>query len=138
MKKLFILTAVLTLYSTVYSQINFKTGSSSIDDNLNIINNKANLDISNFKTEMNATFGVPIKEIETMLGTKDVVPGDVYFTLELAKSTKKTAKEVFDIFLPLNGNLGWAIVLSKLGFRLNTKEYHDFQDIVKNYALKLK
>ena len=84
MKNIFALVLIIAANSLA-AQVEFKTGNTEFDADLNQINASAKLDMPAFKADLTATFGVTPKNIEYMVSI-NMEPGEMYIALEISSA----------------------------------------------------
>lgn len=118
------------------AQINFNTGSTELDADLNSINVSAKSDLGLFKKELSADFNVSIKEIDYMFSL-NLEPGDVYMSLELGKISNTKPTDVADKYVA-NKSKGWGAMAKELGIKPGSAEFHELKQSTKNKKSKNK
>lgn len=121
MKNLFVL--MLAMISLGLSaQVQFNTGDSELDSDLNVINTNAKADLPAFKADLTATFGVSIKNVDYMLSIK-MEPAEIYLALEISVAVNKPIETVVDTY-EANRDKGWGYIAQQLGIKPGSAEFH--------------
>jgi len=135
MKQLIQTLCCLFLVANLAAQKNFqlsaKSGDTELDASLDEINVKAKLDVPFFKNDMKVEFGVSDQKLDDMLISLNMSPADVYMTLEMAKSTKKSEDEVLKVY-NINKTKGWGAIAKEMGIKPGSPEFHALKGKAKN------
>ncbi len=121
MKKIFVL-LLSTLSLGLSAQIDFKTGDVELDADLNSINANAKTDLTAFKADLTASFGVSTKNVDYMLSI-NMEPAEIYFALEISVAVNKPIETVVDTY-EANRDKGWGFIAQELGIKPGSPEFH--------------
>jgi hypothetical protein len=121
MKKIFVL-LLSTLSLGLSAQIDFKTGDVELDADLNSINVNAKTDLTAFKADLTASFGVSTKNVDYMLSI-NMEPAEIYFALEISVAVNKPIETVVDTY-EANRDKGWGFIAQELGIKPGSPEFH--------------
>lgn len=120
MKNVFLLLFVFAA-NISFGQISFKTGDTSFDAELNVINKEAKSDLSLFKTDMSAEFSVSVPKIESLL--KVMQPAEALLTLKISKISKQPLDIVTKSY-KTNKDKGWGYIAKEMGIKPGSAEFH--------------
>lgn len=130
MLSLLILTILLVVHTVsaanASSPYNPKTGDARFDANLRSVNTQAHHDMGAFAAKMNTTYGVSRAEIDIMMHTHRMSPGDVYMTYRLSRLTGKPVEAVLGTFKD-NPGRGWGVIAKRLGIKPGSREFHQLK-----------
>jgi len=104
------------------AQISFNTGDVDFDADLNIINTSAKTDLTTFKADLTATFGVSTKNIDYMFSI-NMEPGEIYLALEISVSVDKPIETVVETY-EANRDKGWGYIAQQMGIKPGSPEFH--------------
>ncbi len=122
--KTLIYSALLLLCSCfVHAQFDFKSGSLELDADLNSINANAKLDLGAFKTQLGVEYNVEKKKIDYMSTTLKMQPAEIYFALEIGKTSNKPIDDVLIIYQKEKTN-GWGNIAKQAGIKPGSPEFH--------------
>ena len=121
MKNIFALVLIIAANSLA-AQVEFKTGNTEFDADLNQINASAKLDMPAFKADLTATFGVTPKNIEYMVSI-NMEPGEMYIALEISSAVNKPIESVIDTY-EANRDKGWGFIAKEMGIKPGSPEFH--------------
>lgn len=122
MKKLLSISILLITSLSLNAQISFKTGDAELDADLTSINTSAKADLTTFKTDLISTYGVSQKNLDYMFSI-NMEPGEIYFALEISKSTNQPIEKVIDTY-EANRDKGWGYVAQEMGIKPGSPEFH--------------
>lgn len=125
---------ILSLTFQLSAQINFNSGSTELDADLNSINVSAKADLSLFKKDLSAEFSVSLKDIDYMFSL-NLEPGDVYMSLELGKISNTKPAEVAETYKKNKGK-GWGAMAKELGIKPGSPEFHQLKNDSKSKKSK--
>lgn len=121
MKTIF-LTLIAFASIHVGAQVTFNTGDVDFDANLNIINTSAKSDLTGFKTDLTATFGVSTKNIDYMFSI-NMEPGEIYLALEISTAVNKPIETVVASY-EANKDKGWGYIAQQMGIKPGSEAFH--------------
>lgn len=125
MKQLLFIALIAVAPTIINAQIQFNTGSSDLDADLNIINSDAKKDITSFKADLSVSFGVSVKKIDYMSSLK-MEPGEIYLALEIAKISKRSVDDVIECYKN-NKSKGWGYIAKEMGIKPGSAEFHQLK-----------
>lgn len=103
------------------AQIQFKTGDSGLDAELNTANKEANADLPAFKSKLSVDFGLGIPKINEMLEFMN--PAEILLSARM--------KEILGIEIDVvigsyktNKEKGWGAIAKDLGIKPGSPEFH--------------
>jgi len=123
MKRFFYFLIFTFLYVTTFAQIAFKSGSVELDSDLNSINADAKLDFGAFKTQLKLGYNIDDKKIDYMSTSLKMEPAEIYFALEIGKTTNKPIDDVLVIYQKEKKN-GWGNIAKQAGIKPGSPEFH--------------
>jgi len=135
MKKIIYSLICSILYLTSYAQIDFKSGSLELDRDLNSINTDAKLDLGAFKMQLKTGYNVDDKKIDYMSTKLKMEPAEIYFALEIGKTTNKPIDEVLVIYQKEKKN-GWGNISKQAGIKPGSPEFHAMKSHASGKAKK--
>ncbi|MGZ3866420.1 MAG: hypothetical protein ACXVC6_02055 [Bacteroidia bacterium] len=128
-KSLFILALlVINLVHAQEIKFNPKTGDVEMDGFLTQINNEAKKDLSAFTGQVANKFNVAKNDIDKLL--KDMAPGDVYMSAQVADIIKKPVTEVSTTYTK-NKSKGWGEIAKEMGIKPGSAEFHQLKKSMK-------
>lgn len=133
--KLTLLSSTLFIALGVNAQITFNTGDVDFDADLNIINTSAKNDLSLFKTDLTATFGVSTKNIDYMFSI-NMEPGEIYLALEISASVNRPIEVVIETY-EAHRDKGWGYIAQQLGIKPGSEAFHALKGKSKSHKDKV-
>jgi len=126
MKRIF---STLLLFSTFFvnSQVVFSTGSAQFDADLNIINTRGADDFVSFRQDLSVSFGISVKKIDYMRTQLNMVPGEIYLSLEIARVSRKHIDDILVIYKK-DGGKGWGYIAKQAGIKPGSAEFHQMKN----------
>jgi len=121
MKTILFFSIILTTLN-LNAQITFNTGDVDFDANLNIINTSAKGDLTGFKADLTATFGVSTKNIDYMFSI-NMEPGEIYLALEISTAVNQPIETVIETY-EANKDKGWGYIAQQLGIKPGSDAFH--------------
>ncbi|MDD2318424.1 MAG: hypothetical protein PHO83_00050 [Geobacteraceae bacterium] len=88
-------------------------------DNLNV---QAQADLPGFSARISAQFGVPLPQVQTVLGTV-AVPADAFMVFQLGQMANRTPDAVLATYRANRGR-GWGVIAKNLGIKPGSAEFH--------------
>ena len=137
MKKILVSTSLVCLSMLAIAQFPFKTGSVELDADLNRINTEAKLDFSAFKSELSVSFNIEAKRIEYFRTTVKMEPAEIFFALQIARISNKSADDVVNVYTD-NKDKGWGYIAKQMGIKPGSPEFHQLKEKTKNKGSKKK
>ncbi len=133
MKKMLLPLLIVTLFvvqaisaADVLTPYNPRTGDARFDANLREVNNQALRDKDAFAARMNTTYSASRSEIDLMMQTHKMSPGDVYMAYRLSRVTGKPVEKVVGAFKD-NPGRGWGVIAKRLGIKPGSREFHELK-----------
>lgn len=130
MKKAFLILSAF-LCQLVYAQeikFNPKTGDVEMDGFLKEVNNEALKDIKTFTNNVSTKFNILKADVEKLL--KDLAPGDVYMSAQVANVITKPVTEVSTAYMK-NKEKGWGAIAKEMGIKPGSAEFHKLKKSMK-------
>lgn len=122
MKYLFLFIFTCSFY-IASAQMAFNTGSEQLDSDLHSINAQARLDLSHFKKEMHMLYNVSEKKLNYMSVSLGMIPGEIYFSLEISKIARISLDRVLMVYRTYKSK-GWGVIVKELGIKPGSAEFH--------------
>ena len=107
--------------SFVNGQINFRTGDSNLDAELNVSNTEAERDLPLFKKNLTLEFGVSAPKIESLL--KIMKPAEALLAIRISTISKKSLDLVMQTY-KVNKDKGWGYIAKQMGIKPGSPEFH--------------
>jgi hypothetical protein len=129
MKKILIV-LLLGWTTLTWSQASFKpnTGDPEMDNFLHQVNDDAKKDAGAFTGMVTNKFNIAKSDIEKLL--KDMAPGDVYMSAEVAAIVGKPVTEVASTYNK-NKDKGWGAIAKEMGIKPGSPEFHKLKQSMK-------
>ncbi|WP_370480316.1 hypothetical protein [Tamlana flava] len=108
------------------AQISFNSGSAQLDSDLKAINTQASLNLSLFNKEMHVSYHVSEKKLNYMSVSLGMIPGEIYFSLEISKIAKVSLDRVLTIYKN-HKSRGWGVIAKELGIKPGSVEFHQLK-----------
>ena len=137
MKKIGLLSLAIIMFSTVFAQITFKSGSTQLDTDLNTINTSAKLDFGKFKTNIRLSYNTSENKINYMSTTIKMQPADIYMAFEISRISKRPIDDVIVVYKN-NKSKGWGYMAKQLGIKPGSAEFHALKGDASGKAKKNK
>ena len=137
MKKIGLLSLAIIMFSTVFAQITFKSGSAQLDNDLNTINTSAKLDFGKFKTNIRLSYNTSENKINYMSTTIKMQPADIYMAFEISRISKRPIDDVIVVYKN-NKSKGWGYMAKQLGIKPGSAEFHALKGDASGKAKKNK
>jgi len=137
MKKIGLLSLAIIMFSTVFAQITFKSGSTQLDNDLNTINTSAKLDFGKFKTNIRLSYNTSENKINYMSTTIKMQPADIYMAFEISRISKRPIDDVIVVYKN-NKSKGWGYMAKQLGIKPGSAEFHALKGDASGKAKKNK
>ncbi len=125
------------MFSTVFAQIAFKSGSTQLDNDLNTINTSAKLDFGKFKTNIRLSYNTSENKINYMSTTIKMQPADIYMAFEISRISKRPIDDVIVVYKN-NKSKGWGYMAKQLGIKPGSAEFHTLKGDASGKAKKNK
>jgi len=88
-------------------------------DNLNV---QARTDQSGFSARISAQFGVPLPQVQAVLGSV-AVPADAFMVFQLGQMANRSPDSVLHVYHAGRGK-GWGVIAKNLGIKPGSAEFH--------------
>lgn len=121
----FFLSGIISAQEIKY---NAKTGDVEMDGFLKDINNEALKDINKFVDNVSTKFNIIKDDVKKLL--KDLAPGDVYMSAQVATTIGKPVTEVSTTYFK-NKDKGWGQIAKELGIKPGSAEFHKLKKSMK-------
>lgn len=105
-----------------YAQLSFKTGDASLEAELNLLNDEAKKDLSSFKEQIVADFGISKQNVQDLLD-KALEPAEIILSGRIADITGKSMTDVVSSY-EKNKDKGWGQVAKDMGIKPGSPEFH--------------
>ena len=96
--------------------------SASLDSFLSGVNVQARADLPGFHATVSAQFGVPVPQVEAVLGMV-AAPADAFMVFQLGQMTHRPPETVVQTYQAHKGQ-GWGVIAKKLGIKPGSREFH--------------
>jgi hypothetical protein len=123
--------------SSSFCQISFNTGDGELDANLTVINERGDSDFKSFKHELSIEFNIPEPKLENMRVSHDLLPGEIYLVLEIARNSPSTLDDVVRIH-KIHKSKGWGYIAKQAGIKPGSAEFHQLKNNAKGKKEKEK
>lgn len=104
------------------AQLSFKTGDASLEAELNLLNDEAKKDLSSFKEQIVADFGVTKQTVQDLLD-KALEPAEIILSGRIADIAGKSMEDVVSSY-EKNKDKGWGQVAKDMGIKPGSPEFH--------------
>ncbi len=130
MKKAFLILAAFLCQLAYAQEIKFnpKTGDVEMDGFLKEVNNEALKDINTFTNNVSTKFNILKADVEKLL--KDLAPGDVYMSAQVANVIGKPVTDVSASYVK-NKEKGWGAIAKEMGIKPGSPEFHKLKKSMK-------
>jgi hypothetical protein len=99
-----------------------EVASASLDSFLGSVNVQARADLPGFHAKVSAQFGVPVPQVEAVLGMV-ATPADAFMVFQLGQMTHRPPETVVRTYQAHKGK-GWGVIAKELGIKPGSKEFH--------------
>lgn len=113
--------AACMIVALSFGQVEFKTGDSGLDAELRLVNTQANSNLSEFKTRINADYGISFPKIGQML--EIMKPGDIEISVRIGKQLNISVDRVIGSY-KINKDKGWGAIAKDLGIKPGSPAFH--------------
>jgi hypothetical protein len=96
--------------------------SASLDSFLSSVNAQARVDLPGFHAKVSAQFGVPVPQVEAVLGMV-ATPADAFMVFQLGQMTHRPPETVVHTYQAHKGK-GWGVIAKELGIKPGSREFH--------------
>jgi len=94
----------------------------SLDGFLNNVNIQARADLPGFSLKVSAQFGVPVPQVEAVLG-RVATPADAFMVFQLGQMAHRPPETVVHTYQAHKGK-GWGVIAKELGIKPGSREFH--------------
>ena len=129
--KLLLSIVLIVAGSYANGQINFRTGDTNLDAELNVSNTEAERDLPLFKKNLTLEFGVTAPKIESLL--KIMQPAEALLAIRISVVAKKSLDLVMQIY-KVDKDKGWGYIAKQLGIKPGSPEFHALKGKKKTVA----
>lgn len=96
--------------------------SATLDSFLSNVNVQARADLPGFHAKVSAQFGVPVSQVEAVLGMV-ATPADAFMVFQLGQMTHRPPETVVQTYQAHKGK-GWGVIAKELGIKPGSREFH--------------
>ena len=96
--------------------------SANLDDFLNRVNVQARADLPGFSLKVSAQFGVPVPQVEAVLG-RVATPADAFMVFQLGQMAHRPPEAVVKTY-QAHKTKGWGVIAKELGIKPGSREFH--------------
>jgi hypothetical protein len=96
-------------------------GYASLNDFMADVNVRARADLRDFSVRLSSHFGVPVPDVNVLLG-KVSAPADAFMCLELSRMSRKPVSQVMQRYY-YRHNKGWGQLAQELGIKPGSAEF---------------
>ena len=96
--------------------------SASLDSFLSSVNVQARADLPGFHAQVSAQFGVPVPQVEAVLG-RVATPADAFMVFQLGQMAHRPPETVVQTYQTHKGK-GWGVIAKELGIKPGSREFH--------------
>jgi len=93
-----------------------------LDVFLGDLNAQARLDLPGFSARIGAQFGVPVPQVQAVLGAV-AAPADAFLVFQLGHWSHRPPEEVLGVYKANRGR-GWGVIAKSLGIKPGSSEFH--------------
>ncbi len=93
-----------------------------LDAFLGDLNVQARADMNGFSARVSAQFGVPVAQVQTVIGTVSQ-PADAFMVFQLGQMSHQPPERVVQIYKANRGR-GWGVIAKSLGIKPGSPEFH--------------
>ena len=94
----------------------------SLDSFLGGVNVQARADLLGFHAKVSAQFGVPVPQVEAVLG-RVATPADAFMVFQLGQMAHRPPETVVQTYQTHQGK-GWGVIAKELGIKPGSREFH--------------
>jgi hypothetical protein len=94
----------------------------SLESFLGNVNVQARADLPGFSMKVAAQFGVPVPQVEAVLGVV-ATPADAFMVFQLGQFAQRPADTVVQTYQKHQGK-GWGVIAKELGIKPGSREFH--------------
>jgi len=98
------------------------SAAASLDDFLRRVNAQARLDLPGFSLQVGTQFGVPVPQVEAVLGMV-ATPADAFMVFQLGQMAHRPPETVVQTYQRQQGK-GWGVIAKELGIKPGSREFH--------------
>jgi len=115
---------IIVLVGIVYqAHAQYNTGDDDLNISLQTIDANAQLDFGAFKVDISGSYDITEKKLDYLSVEIGMSAGDIYMSVELAKTTEKSIDEVVTVYTT-NKNKGWGVIAKELDIKPGSPEFH--------------
>ena len=96
--------------------------SATLDSFLSSVNVQARADLPGFHAKVSAQFGVPVPQVEAVLGMV-ATPADAFMVFQLGQMAHRPPETVVQTYQTHKGK-GWGVIAKELGIKPGSREFH--------------
>ncbi|HSB71434.1 MAG TPA: hypothetical protein VLT62_19070 [Candidatus Methylomirabilis sp.] len=96
--------------------------SATLDSFLSSVNVQARADLPGFHATVSAQFGVPVPQVEAVLGMV-ATPADAFMVFQLGQMAHRSPETVVQTYQAHKGK-GWGVIAKELGIKPGSREFH--------------
>jgi len=96
--------------------------SATLDSFLSSVNVQARADLPGFQAKVSAQFGVPVPQVEAVLGMV-ATPADAFMVFQLGQMAHRPPETVVQTYQAHKGK-GWGVIAKELGIKPGSREFH--------------
>jgi hypothetical protein len=96
--------------------------SATLDSFLSSVNVQARADLPGFHATVSAQFGVPVPQVEAVLGMV-ATPADAFMVFQLGQMAHRPPETVVQTYQAHKGK-GWGVIAKELGIKPGSREFH--------------
>jgi hypothetical protein len=96
--------------------------SASLDSFLGSVNAQARVDLPGFHATVSAQFGVPVPQVQAVLG-RVATPADAFMVFQLGQMSHRPPDTVLQTYQAHKGK-GWGVIAKDLGIKPGSREFH--------------
>jgi len=98
------------------------SAAASLDSFLSSLNAQARVDLPGFSLQVGAQFGVPVPQVEAVLGMV-ATPADAFMVFQLGQMAHRPPETVVQTYQSHRGK-GWGVIAKELGIKPGSREFH--------------
>ncbi|TNJ45278.1 hypothetical protein KFZ70_06815 [Tamlana fucoidanivorans] len=125
MKHLLLLILLFSVY-TASAQISFRTGSVTLDADLNIVNTQGRSNLNAFYSDMRLFYNISENKLNYMGATLNMVPGEIFLSLEISRVARVSIDRVLTVYKG-HKSQGWGAIAKQLGIKPGSAEFHELK-----------
>ena len=96
--------------------------SATLESFLSSVNVQARADLPGFHAKVSAQFGVPVPQVEAVLGMV-ATPADAFMVFQLGQMAHRPPEIVVQTYQAHKGK-GWGVIAKELGIKPGSREFH--------------